>query len=73
MEWHLFQCDPHILFHDSCVTANRVGKCHGYDGYIRVKKWAVGVKSLGGQNNYQKQAIFGKICTKNSRSMDKLQ
>ena len=51
MEWHLFQCDPHILFHDSCVTAIGVGKCHGYDGYIRVKNWGVGVKNLGGQNN----------------------
>ena len=27
---------------------SRVGKCHGYDRNIRVKKWPVGVKSLGG-------------------------
>ena len=44
--------------------AARVGKCHGYDGYIRVKKWPVGVKSLGGQNNYQKQAILGRYMRK---------
>merc|ERR1712218_246044 len=36
------------------------------------KNWPVGVKSLGDHNNNQKQAIFGKICAKNLRSMDKL-
>ena len=51
-----------------CILA-RVGKCHGY---IRVKKLASWGEKFGGQNNWQKQAIFGKIFAKNLRSMDKL-
>ena len=63
---HIF-CNQNLKY---CQTTHRVGKCHGYDGYIRVK--TVGVKSLGSQNYCQKQVIFGKICAKKLRSMDKL-
>ena len=38
---------------------NRVAKCHGYDGYIRVKILAGWGKSLGEQTIWQNQAFFG--------------
>ena len=37
---------------------NRVAKCHGYDGYIRVKNWKVGVKSLGEYTHLQNKVLF---------------
>ena len=36
----------------------RVAKCHGYGGYIRVKNWKVGVKSLGEYTVFQNQVLF---------------
>ena len=50
----------------------RVGKCHGYDGYIRVKKLASWGKKFGRPKYLAKTSHFGKICAKNLRSMDKL-
>ena len=40
----------------------RVAKCHGYDGYIRVKELASWGKKLGRNKKLAKQAIFEKIC-----------
>ena len=37
----------------------RVAKCHGYDGYIRVKILAGWGKSLGEHAIWQNQAILG--------------
>ena len=36
-----------LLKEEEMLTANRVGKCHGYDGYIRVKKLASWGKKFG--------------------------
>ena len=41
------------------LDLSRVAKCHGYGGYIRVKNWKVGVKSLGEQTVLQNQVLFG--------------
>ena len=42
---------------------DRVAKCHGYDGYNRVKILAGWGKSLGEHAIWQNQAFLGKICT----------
>ena len=39
----------------------RVAKCHGYDGYIRVKNWQVWVKNLGGQKISKIKPFFGRF------------
>ena len=55
------------------LNFGRVGKCHGYDGYIRVKKLAslgkkFGTPKLGGpKQNKKKQATFWKICATSVR------
>ena len=36
----------------------RVAKCHRYDGYNRVKKWKVGVKSLEEYTVFQNQVLI---------------
>ena len=41
------------------VVVIRVAKCHGYDGYIRVKILASWGKSLGGHTILQNEAFFG--------------
>ena len=46
---------------------HRVGKCHGYDGYIRVKRMASSDKKFGRTKNKQKQATFWKICATSVR------
>ena len=37
---------------------SRVVKCHGYGGYIRVKNWKVGVKSLGEHTVLKNLVLF---------------
>ena len=39
----------------------RVVKCHGYDGYIRVRKLARSGKKFGRTKNKQNQATFGRF------------
>ena len=38
---------------------DRVAKCHGYDGYIRVKILSVGVKVWENTQIWQNQVLFG--------------
>ena len=38
---------------------SRVAKCHGYDGYIRVKILASWGKSLGEHTSLKNEAFFG--------------
>ena len=40
------------------ILSPRVAKCHEYGGYIRVKKWKVGEKSLGEYTVLQIQPLF---------------
>ena len=40
------------------LCGHRVAKCHGYGGYIRVKKLASWVKSLEEYTVLQKQVLF---------------
>ena len=42
----------------SQVVIDRDGKCHGYDGYIRVKKLASSGKNLGRTKN---KPLFGRF------------
>ena len=44
---------------ESWPSGNRVAKCHGYDGYIRVKILASWGKSLGEHTILQNEAFFG--------------
>ena len=43
---------------------NRVAKCHGYDGYIRVKDWQVCVKKLGGPKLSKTIHFLEDLCNK---------
>ena len=50
-------CKDHIVIH----TYYRVAKCHGYDGYIRVKILAGWGKSLAEHAILQNQAFLRRI------------
>ena len=54
-----------LICHLSIVIRNlsRVAKCHGYDGYIRIKILASWGKSLGGQTILQNEAFLEEICS----------
>ena len=55
-----------------CVGAARVAKCHGYDGFIRVKKLASWSKKFGRPKLLPKTSHFWEDMCKKLRSMDKL-
>ena len=45
------------------LVISRVAKCHGCNGYIRVKILAGWGKILGKHSILQNKALFWKICT----------
>ena len=58
-----------LVHHVFTPIERRVVKCHGYDGYIRVKILAGWGKSLGEHPILQNQAFLGNICTQYNRFM----
>ena len=51
--------DSKHLTHDKSKDLSRVAKCHGYDGYIRLKILVSWGKSLGEHIIWQNQAFLG--------------
>ena len=45
------------------MPLSRVAKCHGYDGYIRVKIFAGWGKKFGRAYIFAKSSLLGKIYT----------
>ena len=51
-------CQQLRAVHHINLILSRVAKCHGYGGYIRIKNWKVGVKSLGEYTVLPSQVLF---------------
>ena len=58
-----------LNIYEETHPSSRIAKCHGYDGYIRVKVLAGWSKSLGEHAIWQYQDFLGKICTTNDKFM----